>query len=469
MIEPLGKQISASPAAGLISWQNLLNRFLVKAAVDRPVMLALLGRSWQILAGPITLLLIAQFFTPEEQGFYYTFASLLAMQSIIELGFSVVIINVASHEWAHLSLSEDGRIVGELHALSRLINLGRFAFKWYAFGSLIFMIGVGIAGFVFLSQSEYSSVQWEAPWFALVALTGFLLWGTPLTSILEGCNQVETINKFRLSQAVMGSIAFWLTLGLGGGLWAAVVSAGANLLRDLYLILVEYRKFFTSFLRVRSGTGLNWRNEVLPMQWRLAVAGLVHYIAFYLFSPVMFHYHGVVVAGQMGMTWQVVSGLQMASMAWIQPNVPRFGILVARRDYAELDRVWLRTTLVSLIFLGCLAVVAWGLVYTLNVFHLPLAQRLLAPLPTGLLLLGGILFHVSQCESIYLRAHKREVLMLLSVTSSLLIGALVWWLGSQLGPTAAASAYFGVATCYVIPLQTLIWFRCRTKWHERSG
>src|SRR5262249_782532 len=140
--------------------------------------------------------------------------------------------------------------------------------------------------------------------------------------------------------------------------------------------------------------------------------------------------------------------------------------LVARREYAELDRVWLRTTLISLIFLGSLAGTAWGLIYSLNVFHLPLAQRLLAPLPTGLLLLGGILFHVSQCESVYLRAHKREVLMLLSVTSSLLIGALVWWLGRRLGPTAAAAAYFAVAACYLIPFQTLIWFRCRTKWHE---
>src|SRR5215467_1733187 len=217
MIEHQGNQFSASRATGLISWQNLLQRFLLKTAMDRPVMLALLGRSWQILAGPITLLLIAKFFTPEEQGFYYTFASLLALQSFIELGFSVVIINVASHEWAHLSLSEYGRIVGESDALSRLISLGRFAFKWYAFGSLIFILGVGSAGYVFLSRSEYSSIQWEAPWFALVVTTGFLLWGTPLTSILEGCNQVETINKFRLSQAIMGSLALWLTLGLGGG------------------------------------------------------------------------------------------------------------------------------------------------------------------------------------------------------------------------------------------------------------
>jgi hypothetical protein len=110
--------------------------------------------------------------------------------------------------------------------------------------------------------------------------------------------------------------------------------------------------------------------------------------------------------------------------------------------------------------------VAWGLVYSLNVFHLPLAQRLLAPLPTGLLLLGVILFHVSQCESVYLRAHKREVLMLLSVTSSLLLGSLVWWLGSHLGPTAAASSYLFVAACYVIPFQTIAWFHLRTKWHE---
>ena len=422
--------------------------------------------AWQIVAGPITLLLIARWFTPEAQGFYYTFASLLALQSFVELGFFLVIINVASHEWAHLQLDHNGTIIGDQQALSRLISLGQFIFKWYAVASTAFVVVVGIIGWVFFSQAPNTKVEWQGPWLATVVLTGFLLWTLPFNALLEGCGQIAIINRYRTSQAVLGSLALWITIALGGGLWAAAVALGVRTMRDLYLLLIRYRRFFAPFLFVPPGPGINWRTEIWPMQWRLAVAGIVNYFAFWLFTPVMFRAQGATVAGQMGMTLAVIAALQGLAMAWVQAKVPSFGVMIARKEWDALNRVFFRTLVVSGLVMSVGAVVLWLLVYVVNEGGYFLAERLLPPLPTGLLLLAAIVVHVSGCESAYLRAHKQEPIMVLNVSASIAIGLLVWFLGSRFGPAGAAASYLGVFAGVVLPWQTWIWFRCRAAWHQ---
>ena len=178
----------------------------------------------------------------------------------------------------------------------------------------------------------------------------------------------------------------------------------------------------------------------------------------------MFHYHGATVSGQMGMTWFVVTGLQLTAQAWVYTKIARYGMLVAHKDYAELDRYWLRTSGISLVVVSFGAIIIWSLIYTLNILQVTFVYRLLAPLPTGLFLLGAVMMHISQCQSIYLRAHKQEVIMLLSLTSCLLIGLAVWLFGSRYGPTGAAAGYLAIMVFAVI-WETFIWFHYRKIWH----
>ncbi len=445
---------------------NLLRSVLRREDLDTAVVFALLTRAWQFLAGPITLLFIANYFTGQEQGFYYTFASLAALQSFVELGFFIVIINTASHEWANLSLSKDGRIEGDQDSFSRLISLGQLAFKWYGVISLIFVVGVGMLGMYFFPDSSTNQVHWQSPWWALVILTGVLLWASPFNSILEGCGQIGTVNQVRLQQAIVSSLALWLTIWMGGGLWAAVALAGTCVLRDFYLIFIQYKGFFASFLKPPPRTGLSWKQELLPLQWRVGISGFTSYFAFFLFNPVMFHYHGAGVAGQMGMTLQIVSAMQMGATAWVQTKIPAFGVFISKKEYGNLDQLWQRTLGITLVLLFCGAVSFWFLIYLFDAYDVEFSERLLKPLPTALLLLAAILMHISYCQSAYLRAHKRDPIVVLSVTSSLAIGVLVWLFGKNFGPTGAAAGYFLVAAFYIIPYETFIWFRCRKQWHK---
>src|SRR3990172_2856854 len=84
--------------------RDLLYRF----DVDRAVSFGLLRRGWNFCSEPVTAILIATKFTPELQGYYYTFATILALQVFVELGLGTVIVQFASHEWSKLNLDKSG-------------------------------------------------------------------------------------------------------------------------------------------------------------------------------------------------------------------------------------------------------------------------------------------------------------------------------------------------------------------------
>ena len=428
-------------------------------------MVFLLGaRTWQLVTGPLTLVLVTGCLTAELQGFYFTFGSLIALQSFVELGFTVVIINLASHEWAGLELDAAGRITGDPDALSRLVSLGRLIFKWYAAAAAIFLLGAGSTGYFLFSARAGPAVDWRGPWLSLVVLAALQFWTLPFVALLEGCNQLRAVNSFRLRQAVVGNLLLWTSLALGAGLWAPVVYTASNTAVALALLLWHHHQFFVPFRRARNEVRIHWKNEIWPMQWRLALSGIVNYWALSLYNPVMFYYHGAQVAGQMGLTLSVVNAIQAVALSWIYIRIPRFGVLVAKSQYQLLDAEWRRTVLIS--FTVCLlgSAAAWLAIYAVTANGLNIAHRLLPLAPASFLLIGVNLLHFVQCEAAYLRAHRKEPIVAMSVTTSLVTGFLVWWWGSSRGPIGATAGY---ATVSVVALiwATIVWSRCRREWH----
>jgi len=452
-----------SPAAPPRWW---LRRLLNRLEIDRAVFFALLLRIWQLLAGLVSVVLISLFFTREVQGYYYTFSGLVALQSFFELGLHIVIISSASHEWSRLRLDDRGAIVGDEVARARLIGLGRWIAGWYAVVAVLFTGVVAVAGVVFFSVRPAADVEWLPPWILLVLCSGMLLGTLPLSALLEGCNQVAAVNRFRLVQAIVANIVVWTAMALGWGLWAAVATAAARLLCDVYLIGVRYRHFFRSFLQRSEEAGIRWRVDIWPMQWRIALVGVFSYFEFSLYAPGMFYYHGPVLAGQMGMTWTLLMAVQAAALSWVQSRAPRFGMLIAQRDFRELDRIFFRLTAISWAALVAAAVLAWSLIWGMYALDFRLASRLLPPWPAGVFFLAIVLYHVPRCQEIYLRAHKREPTLVANILSCSLIGLLVWLLGARYGAEGAAWGYLAVVALFNLPVKTWLWLRCRHQWHR---
>lgn len=426
---------------------------------------SLVLKFWQAGAGLLGLFLIGMYFPPEVQGFYYTFVSLVALQSFVELGLYLVISNVASHEWSRLRLAKDGSIEGDPQALSRLVSLGRFVFKWYAVAALAFFVLAGGGGYWFLGKAQTPGIDWQIPWLLHIAFSSLLLWCMPFLSLLEGCEQVAPVAKFKVWQSMASNVSFWAAIVTGANLWAAPALSSISAAFCIYYLVVSKRYFFRPFLKSPIAACIDWKTEMLPMQWRLGLQGVMNYFVFGLFTPVMFHCHGPVVAGQMGMSLQLVGAAQSIASIWILTKAPRFGILIARREFDQLDAEWRKATLLAVSMMLVGAVLLLGILYLLTGMQMELVNRVLSPLAFVLLAAGAVFSLWGSCLSVYLRAHKREVLLTAGILSGLVMGLMVWQLGSRFGPLGASASYLFVLSCVSFPMVFYAWKKAQRDWH----
>ena len=169
------------------------------------VSFSLLFKAWQAAAGLVTIPIVIHYLEPVLQGYYYTFASLIALQSFFELGFGIVISVYASHEWVRLWMDKSGRIAGDTRARSRILSLGRFVITYFGLAALAYLAIIATVGFHVLSRNADPSVDWRLPWLLHIGFSAVSLWLMPFLSLMEGCNQVAAVTCFRLLQSLVAN------------------------------------------------------------------------------------------------------------------------------------------------------------------------------------------------------------------------------------------------------------------------
>lgn len=446
--------------------------FLKKLEINQSVLFGLLSKIWSFCSGPITVVLIAARLSPHEQGYYYTFSTLLALQVFLQLGLGTVISQFASHEWSNLNLNDRGYIIGDNESYSRLASISKLAFKWYFIIGILFFIFVSTFGYIFfLTSNSSNSISWKLPWLALCLMEAISICLVPIWSLLEGCNQVEKLYKFRFYQGIITSITIWSFLIFGLSLWTTTFSALVYIITSLFFIQKNYKFFFVSLVKYKfhnNSKYINWKNEMLPMQWRIALSWISGYFIFSLFVPVLFKYSGSEIAGQMGMTWSLVLALGSVSASWLSPKAPVFGMLIAKKQYEELDRQFWKTTKIIFVVSTIIACAILGFVFFINFMPLPVinkySSRLLPPLPTTLFLMAQLIYIMSTPFATYLRAHRKEPLMYFSIIYSFFVALSTLLLGKYFSVNGIAWGYL-IINILFIPQIYFIWKKKKNIWH----
>lgn len=435
--------------------------------VDRPIAFTILARAWSSAAGLITVALIGRFLSPAEQGYYYTFGSLVAVQIVFELGFSFVILQMASHERAHLEIGPDYSIAGDAVAHARLASVIQKSVRWYSVAAILMGAVLMPLGFYFFSTHVQVGqlVSWRLPWcFTAVAATmTFQL--DPLLSFFEGCGFVADVARLRLIQAVSGSLLAWAALLTGHGLFApSMMVFGVALVALMWLF--GRRRLLLGLLTHSPGAHrIRWNEEVWPFQWRIAVSWICGYFIFQLFNPVLFAFKGPVAAGQMGMSLSLAGALQTVAISWISTKSAPFGAMIARKEYVQLDRLFMRAIMQSVgVCIAGAIVIQVGSVY-LEVTKFPLAHRILSPIPLAILLLSTIINVVIFGQAVYLRAHKQEKFLLSSLIGAMLMTISTFVLGRQYGATGMVAGYLFINLLFGLPYSTSIFLKYRREWH----
>lgn len=436
--------------------------------VDHAIAYTVGARVCGILGSVGTVLLIVHFLSPVEQGYYYTLLSLVNLQVIFELGFSVVILQLAAHECVHLRFSNDGGIEGNRIAHARLASVLRKTVQWYLGASLLMLLILPVLGGFFFSRraGERVEVAWQAPWATTVVFCVVLFFLNPLSSFIEGCGQVPQVARMRLGQAAGGIAAAWITLILHHGLYAPAMVMGAYVVVALGF-LWRRRRLLRGLLRYRSGAAaVSWRQEVWSFQWKIGVSSLCSNFNILIFTPALFLLRGPIEAGQMGMSISIVGYLWTVVLAWMSTKATPFGQMIARGEVERLDRsffqtLWRAVTVLAALVLACM----FGI---LTVQHLipNLSIRMVSPTLFVLLLLTALSNLVVQCEAVYLRARKREPFLMQSlvVSALTLLGVVV--LVPRWGVAGGSVTFFVCSGVIGVILATAIFQKWRKAEHR---
>lgn len=456
---------------------DLLLRILRFAGIDRAVGYGVLTRLWSFLAGPVTIFIIAMRFSGDQQGFFYTFASLLALQMFFELGLTSVLAAFASHEFVNLHWGDRGEINGDAAAIRRLTDLLAKASTWFGIASLIMLVGLIPAGLFFFGTEQHGTPDfaWRLPWILAVLATAANLTVMPFFAVIMGSGDVATINLCELLGIVVGSCMSWLILWFNGGLYAIfAASFGSILVSYLYLIKQKpklLRRAWTAmFHRKRDGApqeSIAWWSEIWPVQWKIALSWIAGYFLLQIFTPILFHYQGATVAGQMGMTLSAAMALLGVNLTIMNAKYPEFGRLIAQRDWTSLDDMFYKVQFRSFFVLLIGSFMGWGLLWFLQSQYPGLGNRFVPSAEAGLLFFTMCFVGCINGFATYLRAHKKEPLTALLVVTALIQTGMVWYLGKQYSSLGVVLGYLFVTLCISLPAAYYIWRRYRVIWHER--
>jgi hypothetical protein len=447
----------------------LLVRIKHWIGLDRAIAFTVLARFWSAVAGVITVLMIARFLTPNEQGYYYTFFSLFALQIVFELGFCFVVLQLAAHERAGLTISADGSVVGDPVAHSRLASVLQQSVRWYSVAAALMAITLLPAGFYFFSTHQHggAGVSWKIPWSLLIVATALTFQMDPMCAFAEGCGFVSRMAHMRMCQSILASILAWTALLTHHGLYApAMLIVGNGSMQAWFLTRPTLKRLFDGLLRHKVGRNIvGWRQEIWPFQWRIAITWISSYLIFQLFNPVLFAFQGPVAAGRMGISLSIASSIGSVGLAWMGTKASPFGAMIALRETAKLDRLffrtlWQSTTLIAIASAGFLLCLIIG-----NGMFPRLAMRMLPPWAFGLLLLTTIMNHIVSSEALYMRAHKREPLLVQTVVVAIVLSAFTIVSARYWGTNEVTLGYFMFGGLLSLAWGTSIFIAKRREWY----
>lgn len=425
-----------------------LRHLASKLGIDKAIFFTSLARIIQAAGGVISILFVARFLSGEEQGFYYTFGSIVAIQIFFELGLNGIITQYVAHETSFLHWDNKYLLSGEKKYLSRLSSLLHFCVKWYLAFASILLFTLIIVGFLFFNKFGHNhDVSWKIPWLLLAIGTALNLLIAPILAFIEGLGKVQEIAQIRLYQQIIALLIVWIGLAAGAKLYVSGLNClMAVLLISLILGLSKFRNLLLNIWRVKLTDKVNYRKEIFPYQWKIALSWISGYFIFQLFNPVLFATEGAVVAGQMGMTLAALNGIQSMSLSWITTKIPLFSGLIAQKNYFQLDSIFNKTLKQSVFINGSFIIIMLIGVFIIRHFNIiiggmDLGNRFLPYLPMILMMIPLFINQFVNAWATYLRCHKKEPFLINSIVGGILCCLSTVLLGKYFGVIGITSGY----------------------------
>jgi len=436
----------------------------IKANITRDVMFTLINSLWKIISGPAMLIFIPLFITPQIQGFWYTFSSLAALTVFADLGFTTIVTQFSAHEYAHLKFNTDTRLFeGEELAIKRIGSLLRFVIKWALSVSAVGFPIILSVGFLMFS-GKGNDVNWAIPWGIYVLSSGLSFTTGSILSFFEGCSQIAAIEKNKFTSAVASTLLTLSFLYFHFGLYSLAFTSIIAATLNITLLYLRFGKLIRQMLSASKGFVVNWRKDFLQLIWKYAISWSSGYFIFQIYTPLMFQFHGSVEAGKVGISIALVTAAFSISNVWMYVANPQLNMLASLKDWANMDKLLLKSIILSV------GTFALGGIFILLVMYfysgsISALKRFLGIVPMSILLAAWIIQIVINGLAMYLRAHKKEPMVVISVLLAIYIAITTLFITKYMAPQYLFLGFL-TAVLWGLPVTVWIFLKKRKEWHN---
>jgi len=381
----------------------------------------LLSQLWRLVSGPMTLLLIPLFLNQTDQGLWYTFIGISALGIFADLGFTSIVLQFSAHEYAHLKFNDQELVGADFH-LARLSSLYKFVIRWSTKMTLFVFPIIMVIGIV-LFRTRTNDYSWLFPWFIYLIASAFVFIASVLSSFVQGLDNVAKVQRIILIQSICTTLFLLIFFILDFGLYSLGLS---QLVGVLVFFLFLKKDFGRTIYQLKKTHELvfNWKKDVLPLLFKYALSWGSGYLVFQIYTPIMFYFSGPIEAGKVGITITLVNAIYSISNVWFVAKIPKFNILVAEKKWRSLDFLFnktLKNTLITYIF-GALSMFTIILVFKGNIVIFDkITERFMGIIPLTMLLACWFFQIFISGSAIYLRAHKKEVYVYISIINALYV------------------------------------------------
>ena len=449
-----------------------IKKIAKKFGIDNAILFTSSSSIIGALGNVFSVILVVKYLSGIEQGFYYTFGSIVAIQTFFELGLNNIITQYVAHEVSNLKWEDNHQISGESKYISRLSSLLNFSIKWYLSFAVILLISLLFFGLFFFNRYDTTNgtVSWLLPWVILAIGTTINLIISPFIAFIQGLGKVKEIAKIQFILLLFRFTIVWGGLVFGAKLYVLGLSSILVVFLYIKIIVVKYKKLLTNILKTVIVEKVNYRKEIFPFQWKIALSWVSGYFIFQLFNPVLFATEGALVAGQMGVTLAALSGILTLSLAWMTTKVPLFSGLIAQKKYTELDSIFnialkqsVLINFASIVFM--LMVVFLIRYYNITIDGKPLGNRFLNYIPMLFMMIPVLLNQFIASWAIYLRCHKREPFLINSIVGGILCSLSTVLIGKYFGLIGITSGYC-IISLLMFPWGYYIFKTKKYEWHK---
>lgn len=423
---------------------------------DKNLINTALNQLYKLISGPMMLLFIPLFLTQEEQGYWYTFTSLAALAIFADLGFSNIILQFAAHEFAFLRFKRNGEIEGDYVHLRKLADFFRFSVKWLGvIVSIVFPLII-LYGFYFINLKEDENITWRIPWLIYAFSSAIVFVYSSLLYFFEGCNSVAKVEFIRFKISLITSTIVLIGLFFEIKLYALALSLLISFLYGLFMLYKNFNIAMRQLWKISREQYYSWKKEFFNLIWRYALSWCSGYFIFQIFVPLSFNYYDSIFAGKVGLSNSIWLAVMSISNIFLVAKTPYINMLISKKMWLELD-ITLKNIFIKLIGTYILGLISFFVLYITLYNKIFIFQRLLDKYTMLMLSVCWLLQLIVNFMAVYLRAHKKEPLMYVSIFCAVYVSISTFFIVNNY-PNEYLFLGFLTSFIFVLPISIYIFY-----------